>query len=627
MIIACKQCQTRFKVPDGKVTARGLKVRCSRCGHTFRAFPDSAAEAGEDPAPAAARPRTPDPFRAYGPEGASELEKTPARGTAVSALLAQMSPAAAAAQAEEFDVDVAGVDEPGTEPAWNFPPAPSRAEVEAEAARNASELAEVAAPLPVRALPEPPSMDMGPLPAWPLPSALTAGHDPDLSDPFDASPYPDAEPPPAAPTPAPVPSAEAHLATLAGFTPAWGVAAPVRALSVDGTVSSHASTLSPAVEPEAPPPAPQFGGAGTILDDLPALEPAPPLPPEGLELDPGDAAREWTGGVPMGNGGAQIELEPDLASLELDVGLPLPPAPSPGPAPEWSLPVAVAAPVPPEPASPGFSWDDPFGGPPAPPAPRAVASNMSVMLDEAPAPGQGLPEHGLFEMPGAGPVQASGSAAGPSLLPDIPEAGEAGAAPPPVPAISKPPSRARLGLDDRDAPGTARRVSAVILNVGLAALLLVVVAGLLSSWVSAGRLEGSALSPRRLLQALRAGRGVSPVEIVPGTYATQSGRSLLYVRGRVLNRGAPAGRVRVKVEVWDGAQAVKTGETLAGAIATPEQLWRAATPADVDALRASLDAAAKVVADGQTADFLVLLDEAPRDLSGLRLQITASSER
>jgi len=79
--------------------------------------------------------------------------------------------------------------------------------------------------------------------------------------------------------------------------------------------------------------------------------------------------------------------------------------------------------------------------------------------------------------------------------------------------------------------------------------------------------------------------------------------------------------------VWDGAQAVKTGETLAGAIATPEQLWRAATPADVDALRASLDAAAKVVADGQTADFLVLLDEAPRDLSGLRLQITASSER
>ncbi|MGZ5957960.1 MAG: zinc-ribbon domain-containing protein, partial [Myxococcaceae bacterium] len=61
MIIACRQCQTRFKVPDGKVTARGLKVRCSRCGHTFRIYPDSAAEPGTDPAPAAVRPRTPDP--------------------------------------------------------------------------------------------------------------------------------------------------------------------------------------------------------------------------------------------------------------------------------------------------------------------------------------------------------------------------------------------------------------------------------------------------------------------------------------------------------------------------------------------------------------------------------------
>jgi hypothetical protein len=120
---------------------------------------------------------------------------------------------------------------------------------------------------------------------------------------------------------------------------------------------------------------------------------------------------------------------------------------------------------------------------------------------------------------------------------------------------------------------------------------------------------------------------VTPVEVTPGTYETRSGRSLLYVRGRVLNRGAPSARVRVRAEVWDGAQAVKTGETLAGAIATPEELWRAATPADVETLRAQLLAAATRVPDGQQADFLVLLDEAPRDLSGLRLKVTASVER
>lgn len=72
---------------------------------------------------------------------------------------------------------------------------------------------------------------------------------------------------------------------------------------------------------------------------------------------------------------------------------------------------------------------------------------------------------------------------------------------------------------------------------------------------------------------------------------------------------------------------MKSGESLAGAIATPEELWRAATPADLDALRARLRSAATPVADGQQADFLVLLDEAPPDLSGLRLRVTASVER
>jgi hypothetical protein len=250
------------------------------------------------------------------------------------------------------------------------------------------------------------------------------------------------------------------------------------------------------------------------------------------------------------------------------------------------------------------------------------------MLDEAPPHAPGLADHGFFDMP-AGPAPGDAGPAG-ALLPDVPEAVEP--APPvtvsgPLPAISKPPSRVRLGLQERELPGAARRASAVILNVGLAALLLLVVLGLVSSWATAGRVERSALSPRRLLESLRPGTGVTPLEVTPGTYETRSGGALLYVRGQVLNRGAPKGRVRVRAEVWDGAQAVKVGETLAGAIATPEELWRAATPADVDALRARLLSAATPVADGQQADFLVLLDEAPRDLSGLRLRITASLER
>jgi predicted Zn finger-like uncharacterized protein len=36
MIVKCENCQTRFKIPDDKVTDKGVKVRCTKCSHTFR---------------------------------------------------------------------------------------------------------------------------------------------------------------------------------------------------------------------------------------------------------------------------------------------------------------------------------------------------------------------------------------------------------------------------------------------------------------------------------------------------------------------------------------------------------------------------------------------------------------
>jgi hypothetical protein len=451
------------------------------------------------------------------------------------------------------------------------------------------------------------------------------------------------------------------LAALAGFTPAWGVAGPSHALSIDGKLSTHVSSLATVPEPETPPPpAPLFGGAGTVLDDLPSLDPAG-LPAHGeLELDAGTDTGGWSG-APPGLGGAPLELDPELPSMELDPRPPPEPAPAPAPAPAldlaWSIPAgpaapaAAPAPVAASSAPMSFGWDDPFSEPSPPPraapppapapeplaiAPRAPAPN-AVILDEAPRSFVGKADHDVFDMrPGPRSSDASlGTSEGSGeLLPDIPETPEPAPAlalpttSGPMPSIiSKPPGRIRLGLQDSVAPGTARQVSAVLLNVGLAALLLLVTVGVVSSWATVGRVDGSALSPRRLLQALRPGSGVTPVDVSPGTYETRSGRSLLYVRGRVLNRGAPSARVRVRAEVWDGAQAVKSGETLAGAIATPEELWRAATPADVEALRARLLGAAKPVPDGQGADFLVLLDEAPRDLSGLRLKVTATVDR
>jgi len=695
VIIPCRQCHTRFKVPDGKVKARGLKVRCSRCGHTFRIYPDSESKQGGDPAPAAARPRGPDPFDAFAPAGTSDMEKTPERGNATSALLAKLAPAPAG---DDFDVDVSGVEPASTEPAWNFPPAPSGPAAAAVAlqveppealtgpsagvavARSAVVVAVPVRPLSPAAAPEPfpdeqetsphlpvdPVESFRPVPVRPLPAAPSSGLANLFDDQLAAAELPGshegAGPAPGAPLTS---GAMGDLASLAGFTPAWGLASPSRALSVDGILSHHTPSLSPAAEPVAPPPAPQFGGEGTVLDDLPSLEPGP-LPAHGeIELDAGSSAPDWSGIGGAALGGNQIDLESEFPAMELDRR----PAPelasAPVPEPPWALaalsaapqsapdppppadldwmPEAASAPSAPTPApAAALGWDDPFSEPPPPPrspsppiaeapaqAGRPEAPN-AVLLDEAPLLGPRSPDD-FFEMPGS----SDGRAPIPTgaLLPDIPETVEPPAAPVlstvsgPMPSLSKPPGRIRLGLQERELPGTARQVSAVILNVGLAGLLLLVVAGLVSSWATAGRVDGAALSPRRLLQTLRAGVGVTPVEVTPGTYETRSGRSLLYVRGQVQNRGAPSARVRVRAEVWDGAQAVKSGETLAGSIATPEELWRAVGPTDVEALRARLVGAAKPVADGQVADFLVLLDEAPGDLSGLRLKVTATVER
>jgi predicted Zn finger-like uncharacterized protein len=35
MIIQCEKCRTRFKLDDSRVTESGIRVRCSRCSHTF----------------------------------------------------------------------------------------------------------------------------------------------------------------------------------------------------------------------------------------------------------------------------------------------------------------------------------------------------------------------------------------------------------------------------------------------------------------------------------------------------------------------------------------------------------------------------------------------------------------
>jgi predicted Zn finger-like uncharacterized protein len=86
MIVKCEQCQTRFKIPDEKVTDKGVKVRCTKCQHTFRVQRDgttsaTAQVAAHSAAPAPVpppRPSDPDPFAKFGagdPDGLGEVTR------------------------------------------------------------------------------------------------------------------------------------------------------------------------------------------------------------------------------------------------------------------------------------------------------------------------------------------------------------------------------------------------------------------------------------------------------------------------------------------------------------------------------------------------------------------------
>ena len=44
MVVSCPQCGTKFKIADDKITAAGVKVRCSKCKHTFSVKKDGVEE-------------------------------------------------------------------------------------------------------------------------------------------------------------------------------------------------------------------------------------------------------------------------------------------------------------------------------------------------------------------------------------------------------------------------------------------------------------------------------------------------------------------------------------------------------------------------------------------------------
>ncbi len=169
MIVKCDKCQTRFKIPDEKVTEKGVKVRCTKCQNTFRVKKGGAdAPAAEAPKRDAAPAEPPDPFAQFG-----SLDDKPRAPAPIPEAPRPATPRFAGAQVDVLGLVARTPEEP--DPAaflFDAPPRPAApaAPIEAVPTRPDRRVAAKAASAPARAQTSPPRA--APVKAPPPPGLL-----------------------------------------------------------------------------------------------------------------------------------------------------------------------------------------------------------------------------------------------------------------------------------------------------------------------------------------------------------------------------------------------------------------------------------------------------------------------
>ncbi|WP_267145478.1 zinc-ribbon domain-containing protein [Myxococcus dinghuensis] len=506
-------------------------------------------------------------------------------------------------------------------------------------------------PKPAEAL----AFDEMTLPGRP-PSAAPAPAAPAEADPFASLDIDDATVPGRPPQSAPPPAAAPRpLAETTGF------ALPGRPLQ---GVPGAAARPGPARPPQAAPPATPGLGVGGL--GHPAAQPG--ATPVGQGRSPGldglghPAAQP--GATPVGQG----------RSPGLD-GLGRPAAqggssghvPSPGtPAAASADPFALDAPPPATrpstsgPTPPPLGGADPFASldigdateTGVAPAPAQDARDLFDLAGDSFGEQAGLQptDTGRAALFGSPSESESESLSVSSLLGDVPPAdtglgvslgrvgtsgvgqrevldlGEPGAGAPAV-SVVKPTARPEdVGIPQARPPSRVRKVTALVLNLVVAAVLVVGLGAVGLVYLREGRLDLSVLSPEQLEALfLPEPKSFVAVDVSNGLYETRAGRPVFYIRGEVENRTARPTHVRVRGAFFDGDQRVRSAEGVAGAVATPEELHAVDNAEAATALRQRLDVASVAVPPGARAPFLLVFQEYPKDLGSFRLEVTADA--
>lgn len=641
MIVKCEQCQTRFKIPDDKVTDKGVKVRCTKCGHTFRVAKDGVAAPGSSPS---------------GVQSTQTFPVVPA-----------IAPVAGKATLPPKSVQLGGGEE---DPFSAFGRPPSIPDDEATRPGvfvlgvEASRVPEMGAPpIPPQAPPTPAvgsAFDFSSL-VPPSSAAAAAPAPPPVPRPVPRSSSPTAQVPPVAapPQPAPfdfsalVPSAPPAPAQPAPFDFSALGASPAVPVSSPSTPSFDFSSLGPGTAAEPPPPPPPAAPVGppppvpsTPAFDFSGLGPPPAAPtlPAGLPLGsqpgvPGPTAplaaipRGSQPGVPSIPTGSQPGIprgtQPGVAR-QVSTAV-LPPIPAPAASTTGAQP-AIAAPWGTTGSNPAYRPQSsaPFEG--------ELGGSSEARTDAVPALFGGQPAaHGADDFFGGSmPVEEKRAP-----LPDDLQGDEAknalfdmAAALPPAPAEEPAPQAsaapvavARItpvrAAPEAEAPRRRRTALGIVVNLFIAAVLVVALVVVGSAYLNEGKVSADTLSWDHLKATFAPSTDFVAGDISNGLYDTRAGKPVFFVRGEVTNRGSSAVKVMVKAELLEGSTLVRAAESAAGAPPSPEELFVLASADDLDALNAKVSQRAPVLEPGATAPFTVTFFEYPPDLKGFRVRVSA----
>ncbi len=230
---------------------------------------------------------------------------------------------------------------------------------------------------------------------------------------------------------------------------------------------------------------------------------------------------------------------------------------------------------------------------------------------------EGAAARAMFDLPAPPPEPASS-------LPDVPMPDSEPAAPAAAPTtlgrVSIVPSAAQLPPEE---PARRRSIVGIVVNVVIAAVLVLGLIVVGSALLNEGKLTSDSLSLESLKNTFAPSVEFVASDVSNGLYETRTGRSVFFVRGEVTNRSQATVKVVVKAEIVEDGTVVRFGESWAGEPATPEEIFLIDSSEALEALNRKVEKRALVVPPDSAAIFVVPFTEYPPELKGFRVRVSA----